>query len=123
MLTRRPWLPEIEGLVAADDFLDSTLDEPAEQTIDGLHGSLVAFTESLVAFARKHWANEGDLVAPVERWRLQLGPGIDFAGIDPETRIQPTEGIGGINQEHLRLAERLRQARQEEDQPGECPGE
>ncbi len=116
-LRRRPWFPEIEGLVAANDFLDSTLDEPAGQTIDGLHGSLVAFTESLVAFARQHWANEGDLVAPIERWRLQPGPGIDFAGIDPETRIEPTEGVSGINQEHLRLAERLRQARQ--DQPGE----
>jgi hypothetical protein len=122
-LRRRPWLPEIEGLVAADDLLDSILDEPAEQTIDGLHGSLITFSESLIAFARQHWANEGDLVAPVESWRLQPGPEIDFAGIAPETKIELPGAISGINQEHLQLAERLRLARQKEHHPGECPGE
>jgi|GEM_PF-5379269 len=117
-LRRRPWLPEIEGLVAADDLLDSILDEPAGQTIDGLHGALLAFAERLVGFAHQHWSNEGDLVAPVELWRLKPGPEIDFAGIEPEAKVEPSEGISGINQEHLRLAERVRVARQQ-GEPGE----
>jgi len=111
-LRRRPWLPEIEGMLAANGLPNSVLDEPAWQTIDGLHAALVTFTEALIAFSRKYWQRaNGGLVAPVQRWSLSADPALDFVGIDPKSKIPLSGAIGGINQEHVRLAERLRLTR------------
>jgi hypothetical protein len=112
-LRRRPWLPEIEGMLAADGLPQSVLDEPAGRTINGLHTALVAFVESLIVWCSVCWDSPPlDGIAPVKRWVLPSDPAIAFDGAEPGDTTPVSGAIGGINQEHIRLAERLRIARQ-----------
>jgi hypothetical protein len=47
----------------------------------------------------------------VHHWTLPAAPLLEFAGVSPG-HTTPLEGtIGNINEEHLRLAERLRRRR------------
>lgn len=117
-LRRRPWLPEIEGMLAANSLPDSVLDEPAGRTVDGLHAALVTFVESLVVWCCECWGSPpSEVIAPVKRWVLPAMPAIAFDGSAPGGTTAVSGAIGGINQEHIRLAERLRVARQDDPKP------
>lgn len=48
------------------------------------------------------------LVAPIRRWVLPDLPSVTFTGIRPGGTTPISGAIGGISEEHLRLAERLR---------------
>lgn len=52
-LRRRPWLPEIEGMLVANGLPESVLDEPAGRTIEGLRSVLGSYVEALLAWARE----------------------------------------------------------------------
>jgi hypothetical protein len=111
-LRRRPWLPEIEGMLAATRLPDSVLDEPVGRTVDGLRSALQSFTETAIAWGRRSWDQApADLIAPVSRWALPTQPDLGFLGTDPGGTTPISGAVGAINQEHLRLAERLRKKR------------
>lgn len=108
-LRSRPWLPEIEGMLAGGGFAGSWLDEPAGRTARGLLGALVAYCEQLIAWANKQWTTDVvGVVAPVRRWLLPSQPGIKFTGVAPGGTTPIQGAIGAINEEHLSLAEQLR---------------
>ncbi|MEA2188624.1 MAG: hypothetical protein QOK16_3635 [Solirubrobacteraceae bacterium] len=107
-LRRRPWLPEIESMLAAGRYPDTWISEPAQQTIGGIAEVLVAYCEALVEWCRREWALEvRQLEAPIARWMLHPAPEVHFEGIAP-ARQSINAAIGGINTEYFALAERLR---------------
>jgi len=115
-LRRRPWLPAIEGMLAGPGLPNSWLEEPAGRTVDGLRDALVRYCEELSRWASDHWeltAQQG-LIPPVHRWTLPDAPPLAFAGIRPGGTTPIEVAIGNINEEHLRLAERLRRRRAEQ---------
>ena len=112
-LRRRPWLPEIEGMVAGGDLPDSVLHEPAHETLEGLRRCLVAYVERLLSYGHRLWAEVSPATtAPTSRWTLPDAPTIAFEGIDPRPIVGVGGAIGGINLEHVRLAERVRLSRE-----------
>lgn len=117
-LRRRPWLPEIEGMLAGHGLVDSWLDEPSIRTLRGLLDALVSYVERLIAWASAQWRIDSPgMIAPVHRWTLPETPPVAFAGIAPGDTTPIQGAIGGINTEHLRLAERLRLRRAGTGQP------
>ena len=112
-LRRRPWLPAIEGMLAGPGLPNSWVDEPAGRTIDGLRDALVKYCERLAHWTTAHWSNvaQEGLVAPVLRWKLPAAPLLTFDGVRPGNTTPIQGAIGNINEEHLRLAERLRRRR------------
>ncbi len=112
-LRSRPWLPAIEGMLAGTNLPASWLDEPAGRTIAGLFRELVKYTERVVRWASDCWTDpvQQSLVPPVKRWVLPPAPQLQFAGINPGGTTPIAGAIGGINEEHIRLAERLRRRR------------
>lgn len=113
-LRRRPWLPEIEAMLAASGLPNTWLDEPAGRTIARLLAALVQFCDAMSRWAAQAWASPPpDVVAPLARWTLPNRPQIDFDGVAPGGTVGIAGAIGGVNTEHLRLAERLRRHRSE----------
>lgn len=112
-LRSRPWLPAIEGMLAGNGLPASWLDEPAGRTISGLRDELVKYTERLVRWANDRWHDpvQQSLVPPLNRWVLPAPPQLQFDGIRPGGTTPIAGAIGGINKEHVRLAERLRRRR------------
>lgn len=112
-LRSRPWLPAIEGMLAGTSLPASWLDEPAGRTITGLFSQLVKYTERVVRWANDRWTDpvQQSLVPPVKRWVLPPPPQLQFVGINPGGTTPIAGAIGGINEEHIRLAERLRRRR------------
>lgn len=112
-LRSRPWLPGIEGMLAGKDLPASWLDEPAGRTISGLRDELVKYTERLARWGHDRWTDalQEQLVPPVHRWVLPAAPQLQFAGVNPGDRTPIAGAIGGIIEEHVRLAERLRRRR------------
>lgn len=108
-----PWLPAIEGMLAGTDLPASWLDEPAGRTIAGLFSELVNYAERVVRWANDCWTDpvQQTLVPPVRRWVLPSPPQLQFAGVNPGGTTPIAGAIGGINEEHIRLAERLRRRR------------
>lgn len=113
-LRRRPWLPGLEQLLSADGMPDSWLDEPATRTVDGLRDTTLRFCERLAVWAHTTWdrPDQPALDAPVHRWVLPPDPPIDFTGVNPGGTVPIAGAIGGVNEEHLRLAERIRRRRE-----------
>lgn len=113
-LRSRPWLPAIEGMLAGENLPASWLDEPAGRTITGLRDELVRYTERLVRWASDRWTGSAqqDLVSPVNPWVLPPAPQLLFDGVSPGGTTPIAGAIGGINEEHIRLAERLRRRRE-----------
>lgn len=112
-LRSRPWLPGLEQLLAGPGLPGSWLDEPAGRTIAGLRDELLAFCERLAAWSLQRWTSgsQSQLVAPVRRWVLAPAPQNAFVGVNPGGTTPIRGAIGGVNQEHLRLAERVRRRR------------
>ena len=112
-LRSRPWLPAIEGMLAGGNLPASWLDEPAGRTIAGLRDELVAYAERLMRWARDHRepSVQQGLVSPIPRWVLPPAPQLQFDGVRPGGTTPIAGAIGGINEEHMRLAERLRRHR------------
>jgi hypothetical protein len=79
----------------------------------GLRDELMKYCERLVRWASDHWAASGQqgLAAPVHRWVLPGTPSLAFTGVSPGGTTPIAGAIGGINEEHLRLAERMRRRR------------
>jgi hypothetical protein len=100
-------------MLAAGNLPASWLDEPAGRTITGLRDELVTYCEQLVRWASDHWtaSTQRDLVSPVNRWVLPPASQLLFDGISPGGTTPIAGAIGGINEEHIRLAERLRRRR------------
>jgi hypothetical protein len=107
-LRRRPWLPEIEAMLVADGLPETWLDEPATRTLEGLLDALSAYCDQLMAWASATWLSPPALTAPVLRWVLPAEPTIEFTGVEPGGTVEIQGAIGGVNLEHVRLAERLR---------------
>lgn len=112
-LRSRPWLPGIEQMLAGPELPDSWLGEPATTTIDGLRDALATFCERLASWAEAQWVREPypTFAPPVHRWTLPIPPQISFAGIRPGNTVEISGAIGGVNEQHLRMAERLRRRR------------
>jgi hypothetical protein len=112
-LRSRPWLPAIEGMLAGTNLPASWLDEPAGRTTAGLFSELVKYTERVVRWANDCWTDpvQQSLVPPARRWVLPPPPQLQFAGINPGGTTPIAGAIGGINEEHIRLAEQLRRRR------------
>ena len=107
-LRRRPWLPEIESMLAAARYPDTWIGEPAQQTISGIADALVVYCEALMDWCRREWMVEGrELKTPMARWVLRPAPDVHFEGVAP-TRQSIGSAVGGINEEYFALAERLR---------------
>jgi hypothetical protein len=73
----------------------------------------VKYTERVVRWANDRWTDpmQQNLVPPVRRWVLPSPPRLQFGGINPGGATPIAGAIGGINEEHIRLAERLRRRR------------
>lgn len=113
-LRRRPWLPALEGMLAGPGLPDSWLDEPAGRTAEGVRDALLKFVERMMRWAAELWGADLQqrLVAPIRRWGLPAPPSIAFAGARPGGTTPISGAIGGINEEHVRLAERVRRLRE-----------
>lgn len=109
-LRRRPWLPALEGMLAGPGLPDSWLDEPAGRTAEGVRDGLIRLGERTMRWTTECWESDlqQHLVAPVRRWVLPDAPSIAFAGHQAGGTTPISGAIGGINEEHVRLAERLR---------------
>src|SRR5690242_11834380 len=85
----------------------------ATQTVAGLRDALVGFGERLAAWALAEWTTDPrpSFVAPVHRWTLPDSPSLRFRGIAPGGSSKIVGAVGGVNEEHIRLAERLRRHR------------
>ncbi|MCW2984739.1 MAG: hypothetical protein JWR63_2309 [Conexibacter sp.] len=109
-LRKRPWLPGMEGLLRAESFEDTWLDEPADRTLAGLLELFCGFCDRLAGWARRAFqpAWQQHLLAPASRWELPDSPVLSFAGISPGGTVPLSGASGGIDREHVQLAERVR---------------
>jgi hypothetical protein len=112
-LRSRPWLPGLEQMLAGPRLPDSWLDEPASRTLTGLRDELLCYCERLAAWANAQWVRQPRpaFAAPVRRWTLPIELQVTFKGVKPGGTTPVSSAIGGVNEEHLRLAERVRRRR------------
>ena len=97
-------------MLAGPGLPDSWVDEPAGRTAAGVRDALVNFGERIMRWTTECWESDLQqcLVAPIRRWVLPDFPSITFTGVRPGGTTPLSGAIGGINEEHVRLAERLR---------------
>jgi hypothetical protein len=102
-------LPALEGMLAGPGLPDGWLDEPAGRTAEGVRDGLIRLGERTMRWTTECW--ESDLQQRLDGAGQTVATGSCFHRVRGHQAggTTPISGaIGGINEEHVRLAERLR---------------
>jgi hypothetical protein len=120
-LRRMPDLSDAETVLRGVEYRDMFLNEPAQDTLDGLREQAAALTAAVVDEFRDGLGNLGDFAWPAE-WGLaertsRAGEADAFNGFDPARPAPATDAIflNPRTAERLFAAEEIRLAEQGED--------